>query len=503
MRMQMKRKALKDVLSWLGWAMALGTVVVSAYVHWRAGFTFPPPWNDEPWFLWTSVNLAENGQWASPSLRPGAALVLSPLYALIHAGLFKVFGVGLRAARWCSWFCMMVAFAGVLRMLRRAPWKLALVGSACVFALGASSVVAGNMARPEAMLWMLGVWGCALAGEGKTGPGLVLAVLGLDLHPVGVVMFAGVVGLSAVQWLWRWTKHEKWTATEKAWLCIAIIVFAGVLVDQFVRYDASIAQSTAAEDNTTLWRRLAISYRWGWIILGSTVCLWRACQGGKEMGLPTLGLLGMAPLVLRSQMWYFVYEQQGYGALTAATVWFLCDLSRVHRKWLLRTVAGMVFAGMALFAYRFGFVTGPRGYPGKLEWGWGLVIEKKPPAYLTEEDVEAVVAELAQRTEGMPRPLRVMFVPEGDGLFFHGHLPDGVIPYMGVRTEVPGDVLVFRQTRHMPAWALEGHGLPICESYVMSEVPFRERDGSERWYYGELRKHDNENVAESTQKDQQ
>ena len=131
------------------------------------------------------------------------------------------------------------------------------------------------------------------------------------------------------------------------------------------------------------------------------------------------------------------------------------------------------------FSYDNGFITGPHNYPEKLGWGWGMRMDATP--YLTEQDIQRVVQEIEKYTADGKRH-RVFFMPEGDGLFYHGKLPANVIPYQGVRTSELGDMAVFRFSRHFPDWWRDQHALKYLRMYAGEGLaPFYERDGTESW----------------------
>ncbi|MBQ7251570.1 MAG: hypothetical protein IJS32_03100 [Kiritimatiellae bacterium] len=468
--------------SW--WILLVGALTVSAYTHWRAGFTFPSPWNDEPWFLWTSVELCDTGHWASPSLRPDAPLVLSPLFALANAGLYKLFGIGLGVSRWFSWVCMALAGLAIMDMSRRRPWPWLSAFVVSLFLLGADSVIAGNMARPEAMIWMLATWGFALLDRGKTGQGLLLVALAINLHILGIVFFSGALCIAGVQSFDRIRAKRPWTTREKCWIALAAVTASALVLYNASRFDSTVFTAATQEDTSSIWRRLGISYRWFWLAIGGVAWLHCAFRKRDHLCCLSLALLGLLPLVLRSQMWYAVYEQQGFGMLLLSLSWVAGDLFRGGFPRIARFASAAVAVGMLVFAYRFGWITGPRNYPEKLQWGWGMTIEKTPPVYLSQEDKNAILGEISRHLDGRPRPVRVFFCPEADGLFFHGILPDGVIPYQGVRTDVMGDMAVFRFSRHMPEWARNQHVRKLLTAYDGGEVfPFRTRDGTESWLF--------------------
>lgn len=134
---------------------SLATLAISAFAHVKAGFTLPNPWNDEPWYLWSTISLADNNAFFSESLNPERVVPMSPAYQLPLALVFKATGFSFGLARWFSWGYMALAYLGVLGVVKSRPLPLISAGVASLFFLGASSVVAGNMCRPEAMVWAI------------------------------------------------------------------------------------------------------------------------------------------------------------------------------------------------------------------------------------------------------------------------------------------------------------------------------------------------------------
>jgi hypothetical protein len=196
-------------------------------------------------------------------------------------------------------------------------------------------------------------------------------------------------------------------------------------------------------------------------------------------------------MLLRPQMWYEVYNQMAFLWLTLLIPWALVLVvgAGLSRWWthlassmmiiLLLLVFGVACLPMLKLCYAHGFITGPNHYPMKLGWGWGMRMDAAP--YITETDIEAVVAEIEHHVAD-GKPYRVFFMPEADGLFFYGRLPTNAIPYQGVRTTVRGDMAVFRMSRHPPEWWTDQHVRRHLTIYGGEGIkPFYERDGTESW----------------------
>ena len=143
---------------WLWAALAASTLWLSAQAHRQAGFTLPSPWNDEPWYLWSAISVAEHGTLFSESLNPERVVPMSPAYQVPLGAFFKLAGFSFALARWTSWFWMALAYVGVLWLVKSRPFPLVSAAAAALFFLGATAVVAGNVCRPEAMVLALATW---------------------------------------------------------------------------------------------------------------------------------------------------------------------------------------------------------------------------------------------------------------------------------------------------------------------------------------------------------
>jgi len=473
-------------------AIAATTLLVSAYAHVKAGFTLPNPWNDEPWLLWSSISFMEGNTLFSESLNPDRIVFLSPLFQISLGLLFKVTGFSFSLARWVSWGFLMVAYSGILVLVKSKPMPLISAGVASLFFLGVASIVAGNMVRPEALVLALAVWSYILADRGLYWRALSLAGVGILIHQIGIVFFGGIFFLFL---LWGMKSPRQMRPSRGDWIgmglaAILLLVHLSFLVPNWTLVIADLNSSAGETFKQTLMERIFHSNKTPWLfvflgLLGAG--LWRL-KGFLPMIL--LGFCAYFTMILRPQMWYEVYNQIAFLVLTLVLSWiayrlafWVVDLrsSRSHPR--ISKLAPLAAFGLTLLlmlnlCYRHGFVTGPRNYPDKLGWA-GMKFDASP--YLTEQDVNIISGEIRRHVEdGLPH--RVFFMPEGDALFFYGKLPAQVIPYQGVRTTVKGDLAVFRLSRHQPDWWYEQHVRKSLVEYGGEEIrPFYTRDGTEQW----------------------
>ena len=476
---------------WL--AVALGTLLISAHAHVKAGFTLPNPWNDEPWYLWSTISLAENNTFFSESLNPERVVPMSPVYQVPLALIFKATGFSFQLARWVSWGYMALAYLGVLVLIQSRPMPLLSAGVVSLFFLGASSVVAGNMCRPESMVWAIAVWSFVLADRGQGWKALSLAGIGAMVHQIGVMYFVGVLFI----FFWRaWPLSAHCRPRGADWLAIglALAILLGQGLFLWWHWEWVLADSQAAASEAMgqgILRKIFASNKTLWVgvyagFLG--LSLWKM----RRLLVPTvLGGISLGTMLIRSQMWYEVYNQMTFMLLTLLFAWACCLIAEATLKRFVSTgnvrarfigcflAFGVGVLPMLKLSYAHDFITGPRRYPAKLGWGWGMRMDPAP--YITEQDISAVLREIEKHTADGEKH-RVFFMPEGDALFFVGKLPSNVVPYQGVRTSVQGDMAIFRLSRHPPAWWTEQRVKKSLARWGGEDIaPFYERDGTEKW----------------------
>ncbi len=486
-------RAIRGGRPWAWFILAIGTILVSAYAHLQAGFTLPNPWNDEPWFLWSAISMAENGTYFSESLNPDRVVLMSILYQAPLALLFKLTGFSFSLARWVSWGYLMVSYAGILVLVSRRPFPLISAAVGSLFYLGASAVVAGNMCRPEAMVWAIVVWSFVAADRGHYWRAMALSGVAVLVHQVAIVFFAAHLWIYLV----RMVESRKWIGPARgdgfvmavAGGCLAL--YLSFLAVHFQTSLADLQEAAGEPFKQTLWERFFLSNKTPWLMgLGGLLGLshWRF----KRLSLPVV-LAGGAfcVMLVRPQMWYEVYNQMAFMWLTLILPWLavlMVEAGMERRGWRafsgVRTaiLLAVYLAGvlpMLKLCYGHGFITGPRHYPAKLGWGSGMQMDPAP--YITEQDIRTVLAEI-KRHVADDRKYRVFFMPEGDALFFHGRMPSNAVPYQGVRTRVRGDMAVFRLSRHPPAWWTEQYVRKWLAEYGGGGIaPFYGRDGTEQW----------------------
>lgn len=175
-------------------------VVAAVVLHLWAGDRFPTPWLDEAHFLLPAARLAETGSLAVPELNaPEGIYWLPDGYYVVLAAAYLVLPDTIEVARGVSLLLVVTAAGGFFLAARRLD--LPPVAAAVVIAAWLVSthvVVAGNVARMEALV--LAAAGLSLACVASQGwvMAVALAVLAPLVHPAGLAVTGAVLAAASV-----------------------------------------------------------------------------------------------------------------------------------------------------------------------------------------------------------------------------------------------------------------------------------------------------------------
>ena len=473
--------------------VAATTVAISLWVHAKAGFTFPNPWNDESWMLWGAISFMENNTPFSEYLNFERPVFAFPSFAVAMGMVFKVLGFSFALARWISWAFTMGAYLCVLRMVRRLDYPLIAAASASLFFLGASTVVAGNMVRPEALVLFLGAGSFALLTGERPWKALAISSCCGIFHTAGLIFFLGIVATAAALSL-RNRRCPSRPSRSDVWIAGAALAIlsahAFVIASHWQFYLMDIRATVQVDPPGGAFSRIFASAMTPWYsaaaILG-LICLWM-----KPDRIPWIAFGCVCLLIpsIRLQMWYDVYRQMGFMMLTVSLPMVAGDLAAFLARrffpsarsiWLVaRTAAFLVALALMLRLCRqHDWITGPNNYPQKLQWGWGMRFDDRP--YIMASDIDAI-AKALQPYASSNKTIRLFSMPEADALFFWDRLPDNVVPYQAVWSQQKPDLFLFRGSSHYPDWwrkqYVEKHALKYG---IPWDHPFLVRNGTELW----------------------
>ena len=459
--------------------LPIAVLAVSGWVHHVAGLTFPVPWDDEAIFIYPAAAVAEANQLQTDSLNAERPVFYhSPGYPIALGLFFKLAQPGLVSARWFSWLLLALAYLACLGMVRRLDGRRHAEIVLSLFFLGGHTTIAGNIARPEAL-----VLGLCLAGFGmrlakRPWTAVSLLVLGCLVHPAAWILSAAAAGGYLREEGWRLPAPAK---RDLPWLALAAVGFLALAVYVGARW-------------RWVWNDLQVGFGFLQHTWGQRLAVlkspWNALPAAVVLALPvatfrmrpplfSLALLAAALWFLpiyRPEMWYSVYTAFAY-ALAAI---ILVEIAARHLPPAARRFGQPIVLGaVVLGAFLLGHVPDPRHYPDYFWWRHMTI--RPHPAYVDAADFEAVAAALRAQPVA-PGAGRVQFYPNGDGALFLGRLPENWIPYYPSFTDVPPTAIVFHRTRlaypsfpPLLAAALDARGVDPAR-------PHRARDETEQWF---------------------
>ena len=473
--------------------IAAVTASISFWVHLKAGFTFPNPWNDESWMLWGSISFLENNSPFSEYLNFERPVFAFPSFAVAMGLVFKVFGFSFALARWISWALTMGAYFCVLRMVSKLTFPLISAAASSLFFLGAAVVVAGNMVRPEALVLFLGALSFAVLDHSRPWKALAVASCCGIFHTTGLLFFIGISATATALLLRdrrrpsRPTRSDCWVAA----VALAILVaHASVIASHWHYYLMDIRATVQVDPPGGAFSRIFASSMTPWFSVAAILGIANLWLKPARIPWIAFGCVCLLIPSVRLQMWYDVYRQMGFMVLALALPTAAADLAaffagRIAPKSrsIVRGARWVAFllplALMLRFCQRHDWITGPNNYPQKLQWGWGMRFDDRP--YIFASDIDAIENALRPYA-GSGKTLRLFSMPEADALFFRDRLPDNVIPYQAVWSQTKPDLFLFRASRHYPDWWRTQYVEKHAKRFGISwDRPFHERDGTEFW----------------------
>lgn len=305
----------------------LGAGLFAAIVlHLLAGYTFPVSWPDEIDFLTPAANLARHGSLDAPALNaPNGMLWVPDLYYLLLAPVFRVLPLTVEVGRAVSLTAMLLAAVGFWVAGTRAGaghyFSAAVVAA---WLVTPSAVLAGNIARQEAVVLAFVAWSTAATLGRRRTLAISLAGFAALTHPAGVA-FAIVAVAANVGTADAPAPAARRFERVVAGLALAVAAFQVLhvvshldLALEHLRFQIDRKADRQAQVPTGLVLigvGLAVAAVWRWrrdsraLLLGGLVALGAVCVVGQEMwyqiyGWPTavmlLAIVGSASVDQRS-----------------------------------------------------------------------------------------------------------------------------------------------------------------------------------------------------------
>lgn len=462
--------------------MLVAALAVSVWLHVRADFTFPLPWDDEISFLMPALNLVERGTLSAPELNPAREVFwMPPGYAVLCAALFKITGFSVEAARWFSWVSVAGIYLLLAGWLREFPMRWLMLTVLTLFFVSSPFVVAGNIARMDALALLFVVSAIVLLARGRVWSAAPLLAFSVLVHPL-----AAYFAIAALVIVLAYRGELCWRpARVELVLMLLAVVALGLYAIHIVRHWADFASDMAMQlDRKAARRPLYWLTQWpvpaylALIVLAGALAFVR-----RKILMPPLALAASC-LVLHvtgREMWYGIYKSAGWFLFGASLLWLLHDLLP-HRTLQQRRIriAVPVLAALGLLAWcrDNGLIQEPWRFPQSHEW-WQMQISNDQIPYITNADRRALMKKL--ETELPSAGLtRIEFSPGGDALFFPRELRGHALPFAPRFTDTRAPIRIVHLSRHLRD---EGLRARYLNQLPAGAEPFHQRDQTEKWFF--------------------
>ncbi len=459
--------------------LPVSVIAISGWVHHLAGYTFPVPWDDEAIFVYPAAAVADSWQIQTDSLNPDRPVFWHPPGYPAAMGLFLKFTqTSLASARLFSWLLIAIAYLACMRMVRSLSSRTFAEIMLSLFYLGGPATIAGNIARPEALVLALSLAGFWMLLEKRPWTAASMLVLASIVHPAAWFLAAAAAVGYLREYSWHWPRPDK---SDIPWVLLAFGCTVAMASYLALRWD-------------WVWSDMQVSIHflpmtWAQRLMPQ-ISLWHGIPALLVLSLPLVTFRMRRPLfslsllatalwfipVYRQEMWYAVYTAFSY----AIAAFILVEIAARHLPARMQRIGRPgVFAAVILGGFILGHVPDPRHYPLYF-WWWHMTIRDRPD-YIHDSDYAAIAAALETRPAG-PKDARVQFYPAGDGTLFLDRLPEPWIPYFPSFTDIPPTAIVFHQTR----LAYPGYALLVSNAMqsrgVNPEYPVHARDETEKWF---------------------
>lgn len=470
--------------------LALVFCAAYVFVHNRASFAFPIPWSDESGFLWPAISFQRNWSLLAPQLNPYRPILwMPPGYAVFAGSIFKVFGFSYSLARNLSMACMIFAFFMLAWTTRRYRFSLVSLVVLGVYFLDEQFVVAGNVARMEALLLLVVTAGfLLLQNQRHTYKGLALVALSPLIHPNGLYFVLSAVAYCLLDGRFR-RRNSHLTrldaifilSTLAAWLIYSVHIsqhwhyFLNDIAVQFQRKgDRNILQTLFVNDN-----------------IRSAILMLLCLVYSVKRKSPTTLLLALALPAwvvnkIGLEMWYQVFDSLAYVLLVLCLLQIAYDLLDAvgffRNAWGRHVIPVVLLLSIPLFKLDFGRIPNPIGYPGNMSWV-GMRMPAEVP-YVTNTDLESM-RKFLNTLQGSAQAPRVQFTSRADALFFADMDPEQIRIWHPLFHGEKPDVYILHMSRYIPSW--------LATNYVAhrdylnidasgTEYALLQRDETEIWY---------------------
>ncbi len=464
--------------------IVLITILLSAYAHQVAGFTLPLPWDDEASFVWPAISFMEQGTLQSDYINPDRSVMwMPPGYMIILGSIFRVTGYSLGIARWISWAFLIIAYLAAIGLLWNKPIRLLTISFCSALWLGATFVTIGNIARMDSLTFALALCGILLIDRKRFYLGLAVLLSNVLIHPNALYFLFIAIGYALFIYRAKWPRMNKYDVLALVLACACLGLYGIYVLKNLDAFLSDMAMQFGRKANRNpLAYLLSGPNLWYFIPLAIAALV---CAVRRSHMLLYVGLAAACFCVSRigREMWYEAYAEYSFVMMGIGILWIALHIFRKLRMNVVISYLALVIMAfpILLFHYRNGFIPGPRNWPTKLSWGWGMKTETTPPYFIPSDD-RTIRNEIENMLSNFEHsPVKISFYPRGEGLFFHHAWKEKAHVFAPHFTAKCADIHVVRESRYTPPWQQERSRRYVSE--LPSGVqPLIVRDETEKWY---------------------
>ncbi len=453
-------------------------VFLYVFFHIKADFTFPIPWPDEAVFYYPTNNLYFHSTFLSPEINPNRVLFWMPHgFMYVYGFLFHFLGNGLATTRHISMVLMIINFLLLLKLLPKKYIDLIFIAG-LVF-ISTNCIIAGNVARMEALQLTISLLGFVYLKHGRYLLAISILLLGLLVHPAGVfLLFSGVAYIIFYKHnIVEAKKFDYIILTVIILICFAYLYYLSLHLDD-VKMDFYAQINT--RKNFSFLENLA-QFNIFICITGCLLLLVISFVAYKfrnqRPGL--LFILGATLIVIRligRSFWYNCYSS--LGILLICISFYPPILDFLNHKISKPIYSKLILSILIIIFLIFTYVV-KIPISNNVQWQ-GMYIDYTHTNPFTISRKKEIINQL-KLFLSTDNKLKIYFVPEGDGVLFEDQLPNNWIHFFPIFNNNKPDYYLIHHSPHLGNTYREkvNHILKTKKHHLIFS------DKEDKWYLAE------------------
>lgn len=447
-------------------------IILYIIFHFRAGFTFPIPWPDEAVFYYPANNFYLHNTLLSPEINPDRVLFWMPHgFMYVYGFLFSFFDNGLEAARTISMGFMILAFLMYNYLIRKCHQELIIIAG-LVF-ISASCIIAGNVARMEALQLTVSLAGFVVLQTRRYVLSISILSLGLFIHPAGAIFLLGSLVYMVIH------RHAMLIRKVDYFFLVLVFVVGSVYINflynnigyLILDFQAQIdTRSSSSLLSKLLQIPISIYVLAGFSLLFVAVIAYR--HRTQKPGI--LLILGITLVFIRlvgRSFWYNCYSSFGILLIFISIYTLLLKFldSKISEPIYTRLISCVL---LLIVLFGLGIIKIP--YSNKVKWQ-GMYIGSSD--YITTYQRDEIVKNLKAYIS-TEKKIKLYFVPEGDGVLFQNQLPANWKHFFPIFTESSPDYYII----HKSPYSGSTYTSRISKILLTKNIKLIFFDKNDEWY---------------------